>query len=82
LLWTETGTLGIRRSDVRRAVLPRHTELVKVGGMPVRVRLGPHRAKAEHDDVAAAAARLELPLRVVAESAEAAAGRTHEEGTP
>jgi pyridinium-3,5-bisthiocarboxylic acid mononucleotide nickel chelatase len=77
LLWAETGTLGIRRSDISRTVLPRHTDVVDVRGVAVRVKHGPHRAKPEHDDAAAAAARLGLPLREVAELAAAAA--THEE---
>lgn len=73
LMAAETGTLGIRRSDVSRTVLPRHTEVVDVRGAAVRVKHGPYRAKAEHDDVVAAAARLGLPLREVAELAAAAA---------
>lgn len=75
LLWAETGTLGIRRSDITRTVLPRHTEVVDVRGAAVRVKHGPFRAKPEHDDVAAAAATLGLPLREVAELAAAAAAR-------
>ncbi|WP_031525460.1 nickel pincer cofactor biosynthesis protein LarC [Streptomyces sp. NRRL F-5123] len=71
----ETGTLGIRRSDISRTVLPRHTEVVEVRGAAVRVKHGPYRAKAEHNDAAAAAARLGLTLREVAESAAAAASR-------
>jgi uncharacterized protein (TIGR00299 family) protein len=72
LLHAETGTLGVRRRDVTRSVLPRHTELVDVEGVPVRVKVGPHRSKPEYDDVAAAAARLGLPLRTVAERVAAA----------
>jgi hypothetical protein len=37
-----------------------------VDGHPVRVKIGPYGAKPEHDDVAAVAARLGLPLREVA----------------
>jgi uncharacterized protein (TIGR00299 family) protein len=78
LMWRETGTLGIRRSDVSRTVLPRHTEVVDVRGVAVRVKHGPYRSKPEHDDVAAAAARLGLPLREVARLASAAATRKEE----
>jgi uncharacterized protein (TIGR00299 family) protein len=78
LMWRETGTLGIRRSDVSRTVLPRHTEVVDVRGEAVRVKHGPYRSKPEHDDVAAAAARLGLPLREVARLASAAATREEE----
>ncbi|UWE11268.1 nickel pincer cofactor biosynthesis protein LarC [Actinacidiphila bryophytorum] len=73
LMAAETGTLGIRRSDVSRTAFPRRTEVVDVRGAAVRVKHGPHRAKAEHDDVAAAAAGLGLPLREVAQLAESAA---------
>jgi uncharacterized protein (DUF111 family) len=47
--------------------------VVEVDGAPVRVKLGRHRAKAEHDDAAAAAAALGLPLREVLARAERAA---------
>jgi uncharacterized protein (DUF111 family) len=42
---------------------------VTVQGHRVRVKIGPHRAKPEHDDVAAAALATGLPRRVVAEQA-------------
>lgn len=69
LVLAETGSLGIRRLAVRRTVLDRHTTTVDVDGIPVRIKLGPHGAKPEHDDVAAAAAQLGLPLRDVARRA-------------
>ena len=69
LVLKETGSLGLRRSTVDRDVLPRHTETVSVEGHRIRVKRGPHGAKPEHDDVAAAAAAMELPLRQVAERA-------------
>ncbi|RRO19902.1 nickel pincer cofactor biosynthesis protein LarC [Saccharopolyspora rhizosphaerae] len=65
----ETGTLGVRRHEVQRTALPRHTTTVDVRGHQVRVKHGPHRSKPEHDDVAAAADALGLPLRTVAELA-------------
>ncbi|GEL20146.1 nickel pincer cofactor biosynthesis protein LarC [Pseudonocardia asaccharolytica] len=61
----ETGSLGLRRSRVERPALPRRTTTVDVDGHPVRVKHGPWGAKPEHDDVAAAAAALGLPLRAV-----------------
>jgi uncharacterized protein (TIGR00299 family) protein len=69
LIFAETGSLGIRRTVTSRAVLPRWSQTVVVDGVPVRIKHGPHRAKPEHDDLAAAAARLGLPLRAVAERA-------------
>ena len=69
LIFTETGTLGIRRATVIRAPLSRHTTILDLDGVPVRVKHGPHGAKPEHDDLAAAAARLGIPLRAAAERA-------------
>lgn len=50
-------------------VTPRHTTTLDLDGVPVRVKHGPHGAKPEHDDLAAAAARLGIPLRAAAERA-------------
>jgi uncharacterized protein (DUF111 family) len=69
LLLAETGSLGLRRSTVDRQVLPRRFTTVDVSGCAVRIKVGPHGAKPEHEDVAAAAATLALPLRTVAAQA-------------
>jgi uncharacterized protein (TIGR00299 family) protein len=69
VLLAETGSLGVRRTSVERTALPRRTTTVDVDGHPVRVKHGPWGAKPEHDDVAAAAAALDLPLREVARRA-------------
>jgi uncharacterized protein (TIGR00299 family) protein len=66
LVLAETGSLGIRRVSATRTTLPRTFETVHVDGHPVRIKHGPHGSKPEHDDVAAAATRLGLPLRAVA----------------
>jgi hypothetical protein len=68
-LLAETGSLGARRHPVRRDALPRREAGVTVQGHPIRVKVGPYRAKPEHDDVAAAALATGLPRRVVAEQA-------------
>ena len=73
LVFTETGTLGVRRSAVTRTTLPRRTTTVDVDGVPVRLKHGPHGAKPEHDDLAAATSTLALPLRVTAQRAHDAA---------
>ncbi|WP_308259492.1 nickel pincer cofactor biosynthesis protein LarC [Pseudonocardia sp. H11422] len=65
----ETGSLGLRRSTVDRLALPRRIATVEVDGHRIRVKTGPWGAKPEHDDVAAAALALGLPLRAVAERA-------------
>ncbi len=67
LVFAETGTLGIRRSTVSRTALPRHSTSIDLDGVPIRIKHGPYGAKPEYEDLAAAAARLGLPLRAVAE---------------
>ncbi|MHA6782425.1 nickel pincer cofactor biosynthesis protein LarC [Pseudonocardia saturnea] len=69
IVLSETGSLGVRRSSVERVALPRRSSVVEVAGHPVRVKHGPWRSKPEHDDVAAAATALGLPLREVARRA-------------
>ncbi|MEU4835059.1 nickel pincer cofactor biosynthesis protein LarC [Streptosporangium sp. NPDC023615] len=66
LVLAETGALGVREVAVGRTALPRHTVEVDLAGHRVRVKHGPHSAKPEHDDVAAASAALGLSLRETA----------------
>ena len=68
-LLAETGSLGARRHPVQRQALPRRETGVTVQGHLIRVKIGPHRAKPEHDDVAAAALATGLPRDVVAAQA-------------
>jgi pyridinium-3,5-bisthiocarboxylic acid mononucleotide nickel chelatase len=68
-LLAETGSLGARRHAVERRALPRQQAEVTVQGHRIRIKIGPHRAKPEHDDVAAAALATGLPRRVLAEQA-------------
>ncbi len=65
LMLLETGTLGVRRTTVRRTAQPRTTDTVHVQGMPVRRKHGPHHRKAEYEDAVAVARRTGLPLRTV-----------------
>jgi uncharacterized protein (TIGR00299 family) protein len=65
LIQAETGTLGVRRSTVRRTAAPRTTDVVHVHGMPVRRKHGPVHSKPEHDDAVAVARQTGLPLRSV-----------------
>lgn len=69
IVLSETGSLGLRRSPVERWALPRRITTVDVDGHRVRLKHGPWGTKPEHDDLAAAATALGLPLRVVAERA-------------
>jgi uncharacterized protein (DUF111 family) len=65
-----TVTLGVRATDVMRWPQPRDEAVVTVDGQPIAVKLGHHRVKVEHDDAAAAAQALGLPLREVMRRAE------------
>ena len=67
---SETGSLGVRGSVLSRWPAGRDTETVEVEGHPVRIKVSPGRAKAEHDDVAAIAVLHNLPAREVARRAE------------
>lgn len=67
-----TGSFGVRAIGAERWAVARHTEEVPVTGEAVRMKVGPDRAKPEHDDVARAAARTGLGAREVASRAEEA----------
>jgi uncharacterized protein (TIGR00299 family) protein len=72
LLEAETGTLGVRGLLLERWAAPREVVEVEVFGYPVRVKVTPRRAKAEHADAARVARALRRPLREVVAAAEAA----------
>jgi uncharacterized protein (TIGR00299 family) protein len=78
VLADETGTLGIRAQSWQRWPSERQFAEVEVSGYPVRVKRGPRRIKAEHDDAARVAGLLHLPVREVARRAEEAAHRLFE----
>ena len=69
VLVAETGTLGVRGQISTRWPQHREERTVDVDGHRVRVKLGAGRVKVEHDDAAAAASALGLPLRVVMDRA-------------
>ncbi len=75
ILADETGTLGIRSTTWQRWVADRDFASVEVEGHPVRVKRGPRRIKAEHDDAARVARLIGVPVREVARRAEEAAHR-------
>lgn len=70
VLLRETGSIGYRHHLVDRSSQPRRTESVDVGGQQIRLKITPHTAKAEHDDVVRAAEALDRPAREVAAEAE------------
>jgi uncharacterized protein (TIGR00299 family) protein len=78
VLVDETSTLGVRVSRVSRRMLPRSFLEVKVGGLPVRVKLGLRAGQAvnvapEYADCAAVARVTGRPIKEVYRAALAAA---------
>ena len=73
VLLRETGSLGLRGSVIERWPQQRDERVVHVDGHAVRVKQSAGRSKIEHDDAAAAAAALGLPLRDVLHRAQHAA---------
>jgi uncharacterized protein (DUF111 family) len=74
VLVRETGSLGLRGTVLQRWPQLRQEATVQVDGHTIRVKLAAGRVKVEHDDAAAAAAALGLPLRdVLARATQAAA---------
>lgn len=71
LIRSETGSLGVRITRTDRFASARHEDRVDVDGMPIRVKVSPGRAKAEHRDAARVASRTGIPLREVTAIAEA-----------
>jgi len=72
LLRAETGSLGVRMTTAERWPAARDIDSVVVDGQLIRIKVSSARAKAEHDDVVAAARRTGQPLRSLAFRAEAA----------
>jgi uncharacterized protein (TIGR00299 family) protein len=69
LIAAETGTLGLRQWQVTKHELPRRVDHVDLDGHRVAMKVGPHGAKPEHDDLVAASAALGRPVRVLATEA-------------
>jgi uncharacterized protein (DUF111 family) len=72
VLTAETGSFGVRGQQLERWPQSRLTEHVDVAGYPVRVKVGPGRAKVEHDDAARVARRTGLSRHEVVIRAESA----------
>ncbi len=73
VLVAETGTLGVRATDLVRWPQARTMSTVEVDGHTIGVKVAEHRIKVEFDDAARAAAALGIPVRIVIERAIAAA---------
>ncbi|QGG96664.1 nickel pincer cofactor biosynthesis protein LarC [Actinomarinicola tropica] len=78
----ETGSFGVRAARLERWPSARSTEVVDLDGDPVRVKVGPGRAKAEFDDAAAIARRTGRPVRDVISHAEAEHHHAHDHPHP
>lgn len=75
----ETGALGVRTTTTDAFVATRQFATVDVEGMPVRIKVGTGRAKADFDDAAKVARRTGLPLREVLARAEQAWKKAQEQ---
>ena len=78
VIFTETSSIGLRETAVGKRALDRTEDSVDVGGEKVRVKIARLdgvvvNVQPEYDDVAAAAAALDLPVKAVLASAMAAA---------
>lgn len=82
VLVSATGSFGLRRSTLDRRPLPRRFAEVDVRGHQIGMKVGPHRAKVEHDDAARVAAATGLPLAEVVSRAEEAFRRRGEATGP
>ncbi len=63
IISAETGTLGIREFPTTKHVLARETATIELRGCEIRVKIGPHGLKPEHDDLVQAAVKTGVPLR-------------------
>lgn len=77
VLTAETGSFGLRAHTLERWPAARTFDDVEVDGLAVRIKVGPGRVKAEHDDAVRVARRTGRPLREVVSLAEAAWRRDH-----
>jgi uncharacterized protein (DUF111 family) len=72
LIAAETGTLGVRVTDAAKHPSRRRWDTVRVRGTDVRIKIGPHGAKPEHDDLVALSAASGVALRLLADEVRAA----------
>lgn len=66
LIQRETGSLGYRTNIVHRHASERRFDSVMIDGNTISIKVGPHGAKPEHDDVVAAARATGRPARDLA----------------
>ncbi len=76
ILTRYTGTFGVRSQQLERWPVERSFAEVVVEGEKIRIKVGPHRAKVEHDDAARVATTSGLTVQQVISQAEEAYRRT------
>lgn len=69
ILVSETGTFGLRASNVQRWPQQRSESIVVVEGHEIRVKISDHRVKVEFEDAARAAVALGVPVRDIMQRA-------------
>ncbi|MCP5032923.1 MAG: LarC family nickel insertion protein, partial [Actinomycetia bacterium] len=69
LMFSLTGSLGIRTEQVAKHVLDRSTRTVEVRGHRVAIKDGPYGSKPEYDDLAIASEATGVPIRQLAAEA-------------
>lgn len=72
VMMAETGTLGVRQVSTVRTVAPRSVTTVDVAGHRIDIKVGPHGAKPEYDQVVIAAEATGATFRDIAARAMAA----------
>ena len=65
-VFAETASLGARVIEATKTAQPRRYESVDVDGQLIKIKVGPHGAKPEFEDIAAASRALSRPLSDVA----------------
>lgn len=71
ILSAETGSLGTRDVDVAKYPTSRRFDAVELHGRQVMIKVGPHGAKPEYDDLVALSDHTGVPVRVLADEAAA-----------
>lgn len=69
LIHRQTGTLGIREYSVTKHVLPRESIDVTLRAQVISMKIGPHGAKPEHDDLVRLSDTTGVPIRILAQEA-------------
>ncbi|MGI9611595.1 MAG: nickel pincer cofactor biosynthesis protein LarC [Acidimicrobiales bacterium] len=70
IIFTETGTLGIRSETIAKHMLPRRFETVEVHGHKIRVKVGPYSSKPEYEDLVEASRATGIPIHQLANEVE------------